>query len=355
MEPHRPGTPARRRRPAAPIVLVVCGPGDEHALAVALHLAELGVRAVPLNLARLPEAGFSAALGVGQPGRFLVGTAEGPMEPAACAAVWWRRPGAVEPAGPGAGERRLSDGEWTHAIGGLARAAGGFWVNDPHAEEAARRKLVQLEAARHAGLTVPRTLVTNDVEAARAFVRSCRRGAVVKSLSSLREGGHTRRLSADDPQLAERLRVGPAILQERVDGLDLRVAAVGGKLFAMSLDARAGGDPDDVRVDWDRVSVTARPVRLPAPVARAIRALQRRLGLTFGAIDLRLRRGGEHVFLEVNPSGQWLHQEAATGQPIAVTLARLLAAGAPGAARPRAPRLTRAAPSAGSTSRARSR
>jgi glutathione synthase/RimK-type ligase-like ATP-grasp enzyme len=342
-------------RPAAPVVLVVCGPGDEHALAVALHLAELGVRAVPADLARLPQHRFEAALGAGRPGRFLVGTAEGPIDPATCVAVWWRRPRPVDPAGPGDGERRLSNGEWTHAIGGLSRAAGGYWVNDPHAEEAARKKLVQLEAAHHAGLTVPRTLVTNDVAAARAFVRSCRRGAVVKSLSSLLEGGHTRRLSADDPRLAERLRVGPAILQERVDGLDLRVAAVGGKLFAMSLDARAGGDPDDVRVDWDRVRTTARPVRLPAPVARALRALQRRLGLTFGAIDLRLRKNGEHVFLEVNPGGQWLHQEAATGQPIAVALARLLAAGAPGAARPRAPRLTRAGPSAASASRARSR
>ena len=48
-----------RPRPRPPrVVLVVCGPGDEHALAVALHLAELGVRAVPADLARLPERGL---------------------------------------------------------------------------------------------------------------------------------------------------------------------------------------------------------------------------------------------------------------------------------------------------------
>jgi hypothetical protein len=54
-------------------------------------------------------------------------------------------------------------------------------------------KLVQLEAPRRVGLPVPRTLVTNSLVEARRFLTSCRRGAVVKSLSSFNEGGLTRR------------------------------------------------------------------------------------------------------------------------------------------------------------------
>ena len=106
----------------------------------------------------------------------------------------------------------------------------------------------------------------------------------------------------------------------------------------MSMDARAGGDPDDVRVSWEKVSATARPVRLPEALRRKLLALMRVLGLRYGAIDLRRRRGGAYAFLEVNPGGQWMHAEAATGHPIGATLARLLASGGtPSARRPRRP------------------
>jgi glutathione synthase/RimK-type ligase-like ATP-grasp enzyme len=323
----------RSRRPQDErTVLIVCGPGDEHAISVALHLADLGVRAVPVDLARLPERGFAVRVGTGRlrgspraaAAQVLLGTAGGMIDPATCAATWWRRPRTVESAD--ATTSVLTEAEWTAALTGMAHVVGGTWVNDPGAEEIARRKLVQLEAAREVGLAVPPTLVTNDLSEARRFVAGCqRRGAVMKSLSSLPEGGLTRAVRADDGLLAERLRLGPAILQERVDGLDLRVTVVGGALFAMSVDARAGGDPDDVRASWDQVRATARPARLPDDVAQRIMALQRRLGLHFGAVDLRRRRGGGYAFLEVNPSGQWLHAEQATGHPIGATLARLLA------------------------------
>jgi beta-lactam-binding protein with PASTA domain len=49
-----------------------------------------------------------------------------------------------------------------------------------------------------------------------------------------------------------------------------------------------------------------------------------RLGLAYGAFDLRRREDGEHVFLEVNPGGQWLYVEDATGLPITEAVAGLL-------------------------------
>jgi hypothetical protein len=41
-----------------------------------------------------------------------------------------------------------------------------------------------------------------------------------------------------------------------------------------------------------------------------------RLGLVYGAIDMRLTPDGRYVFLEVNPSGLWLFVEEPTGLPI---------------------------------------
>jgi len=51
----------------------------------------------------------------------------------------------------------------------------------------------------------------------------------------------------------------------------------------------------------------------------------RRLGLEYGAIDLRLTPEGQYVFLEINPAGQFLWIEMATGQKIAAALAACLA------------------------------
>lgn len=305
-------------------------------MAVALQVADLGLRPVPVFPSRLPELGLQARLGGGRAARCLLGTPEGAFDPAEVRAVWWRRAPPVESWPLYPSQRALSEAEWSAALSGAIRVAGGFWVNDPGAEEVARRKLVQLEAARYVGLPVPRTLITNDPARARAFAKGLRAGAIVKCLGSTAEGGFTRRLVPGDGWLAERLRTGPAIVQERVEGLDLRVTIVGREVFSMSLDARAGGDPDDVRVDWEKVSASARPVRLPEELRRKLLALMRSLGLRYGATDLRRRRGGGYAFLEVNPGGQWMHAEAATGHPIGTTLARLLASGgSPSARRPR--------------------
>ena len=38
------------------------------------------------------------------------------------------------------------------------------------------------------------------------------------------------------------------------------------------------------------------------------------LGLVFGTIDLKVADNGEHIFLEVNPQGQFLYIEILTGK-----------------------------------------
>jgi D-alanine-D-alanine ligase-like ATP-grasp enzyme len=78
-----------------------------------------------------------------------------------------------------------------------------------------------------------------------------------------------------------------------------------------------------------RLNLNAKHVAhdLPDDVADKLRALMRRLGLAYGAIDLRLTEDGRYVFLEINPAGQFLYVEEQTGQPITAALAARLAAG----------------------------
>jgi len=47
----------------------------------------------------------------------------------------------------------------------------------------------------------------------------------------------------------------------------------------------------------------------------------RRLGLEYGAIDMRVTPDGEYVFLKVNPAGQFLYVENSAGLPIADAMA----------------------------------
>jgi hypothetical protein len=60
---------------------------------------------------------------------------------------------------------------------------------------------------------------------------------------------------------------------------------------------------------------------LPPETTGKLHALMQRLGLVYGAIDLRLTPEGRDVFFEINPAGQFLYIEYATGQPIAAALA----------------------------------
>ena len=46
-------------------------------------------------------------------------------------------------------------------------------------------------------------------------------------------------------------------------------------------------------------------LRLPLDVATGLRQLAARLGLSYGAADLVVTPDGRHVFLEINPAGEW--------------------------------------------------
>jgi glutathione synthase/RimK-type ligase-like ATP-grasp enzyme len=206
------------------------------------------------------------------------------------------------------------------------------WIDPPARQREAEEKLRQLRLAREAGLRVPPTLVTNDPGAARAFFEE-RKGAVVAKLLRPLETSmgrpsrfvYTSPVAASDLDDAESLRHCPMVFQERLEKAhELRVAIVGEKLFAARIDASgsAGG-----RIDWRLASPDEcrfAAADLPDRIARSLAALMRSLGLAFGAADLVVTPEGEHVFLEVNPCGEWGMLERDAGLPISGAIADAL-------------------------------
>jgi glutathione synthase/RimK-type ligase-like ATP-grasp enzyme len=199
------------------------------------------------------------------------------------------------------------------------------WMNPPARDDVAGRKLLQLRLAREVGLAIPRTLVTSDPDEARRFLD--RPGATVfKTFSCTHEvWRETRLVGPAEREALDSVRLAPVIFQEYVAAdADLRVTVVGERVFAAAIHSAETDYPVDFRMSLGQARVEA--VELPGDVEARLLELMRRLGICYGAFDLRRTPAGEHVFLEVNTAGEFLFVEERTGQPIAEAVAGWLAA-----------------------------
>jgi len=308
-------------------VLIISSLEDWHARAVIEALAARGVAAELLDLSEFPtRLALSMVFEDGAHRFILSRTGGGRVDFSTVGSVWWRRP---QPFGLPATltdptHRRFAISEAATAFQGLYQSLDAFWVNDPERDAAAAHKPWQLAVAQEMGLAIPTTLMTSSPEEARDFWRRHEGKVIYKTFRALPDAWReTRQLRPEETALAENVRLTPVIFQRYVEAVaDLRVTVIGDEIFAASTDARNGEYPVDVRFNFD-----TRWVRhaLPSTVEDGLRALMRRLGLEYGAIDLRLTPEGQYVFLEINPAGQFLWIEMATGQKIAAALAACLA------------------------------
>jgi len=314
-------------------VILAVARRDAHSRALLAAAGALGAEPFVFDLGRFPRAA-AVTLGYGPdrpPAAELVAGGRA-LDLSRVRAVWWWHPRRYG-LDPRLAERHRPFAllQADQALSGLWRGLDVLWVNDPWRADAAQWKTWQLRLAPRAGLPIPRTLVTSSPAHAAAFLAALcgprGPGAVAKSLAPARElSFHTRRQGMPGAAALEAVRRAPVILQERVPGTDLRATVVGRQIFAAEFDARGTAGEDDWRRAWREVRRSARPVRLPPRVARAIRSLVGALGLEYAALDLKRRPDGEIVFLEVNPAGRWLFVEDAAGLPITRALARLLVA-----------------------------
>jgi hypothetical protein len=241
-------------------------------------------------------------------------------------AVWYRRerPLELDPALTDPTSRLFAWSESTEALTGVWRALDCFWMNPPAADEAGQRKVRQLQLARRAGLSVPETLITNDPSAALAFAAErLERGVIRKAFRNISEAPRSTALvTGDDLARIGDVRYAPVTFQQFVPAaLDLRVIVVEDEIFAAAIRSEP-----EYRTDYRPGIGSAEffPYTMPDDVASALLALHRRLGLVYGASDFRVTPDGQHVFLEVNPAGEYLFASERTGQPVPQAIAACL-------------------------------
>jgi hypothetical protein len=111
-------------------------------------------------------------------------------------------------------------------------------------------------------------------------------------------------------------------------GTHIRAVVIGARVFAASVDSQSiPAARHDVRGAGIRAGYE--PYDLPEDVRRALLEMVRGLGLRFCSADLVLTPDSRHVFLDLNPNGQWLWLELEAGLPLSAAMADLLAGGIP--------------------------
>ncbi|HET9767222.1 MAG TPA: hypothetical protein VFS60_10260 [Thermoanaerobaculia bacterium] len=186
-------------------------------------------------------------------------------------------------------------------------------VNRASAMASNGSKPYQLQLIREHGFLVPETLVTNDVEACQEFARQHGR-VVYKSISGVRS--IVQLLDQASMTRIDAIRWCPTQFQQFIDGINVRVHVVGSELYATAAHTAA--------VDYRYGDTELTAYELDDVTAARCRSLAASLGLEFAGIDLKLAPNGDVYCFEVNPSPGFSYFEAATGQPIARAVARLL-------------------------------
>lgn len=249
------------------------------------------------------------------------------VEVASLGAIWWRRPSGnswnrAAPVLPQLADEAAIDLVRNDCLatflGIVGTAFRGVWVSDPDAHRHAENKLRQMHAAQQAGLRIPRTLVSQNPDAIRAFC--ARQPTIVKAVAGTNKTplmAHT----VNDELLAsdDSLRLSPAIYQERIEGRrHLRVHAFGPHIHAALMTC----DELDWRIHLDKLRVE--PHTLDEDLQQRLRHFLALMGLNMGIFDLKLDHEGQPVWLEVNPQGQFLFLEGMSDLRLADALADYL-------------------------------
>lgn len=211
-------------------------------------------------------------------------------------------------------DRQFAYRECLSFIDGLRAYQGerAFWVNSLEGAKRANRKLEQLRCAARHGFPIPPTLMSNDPDRIKEFLRQ-HSPAIYKSFypfSWQAQNGLAATfcspISLEDLPDDSILKLSPGIFQALVTKkYELRVTAIGNHIFAAKIDSQAA---ESAKLDWRAATeaLSIEPAELPSTIEHACRSIMGDLGIVFGCFDIVRTIEDEYVFLEVNEMGAFL-------------------------------------------------
>lgn len=179
--------------------------------------------------------------------------------------------------------------------------------------------------------------MTNDPDEVTALLADSDRRLVYKALTGgvvhypgAFPGGLLTAMVGDEiREHLDRVRHTICTFQEYIDkAYEIRLTVIGNTYFPVVISSQ---DEAETSVDWRGAEKLPYGSYIPLPehVVKNVQALLDDLGLVYAAIDFIVTPDGDWVFLEVNPSGQFIWLQHDLGLGLSDCLAELLMSGQP--------------------------
>lgn len=232
--------------------------------------------------------------------------------------VWnRRRPGPVVPKIVAPDERAFAREELKVSITSSDYFLGdAFWINRYDSVIYSEMKPLELHLAQKNGLSIPPTLISNDIKKIHAFI-SEHGNCIYKSLTGINEkkNGKVRILYTADIDKSmlppgKILQAAPGIFQKKIEKkYEARIQFFGDYYAAVAIDPTR---LKEGQLDWriDQASIKhCKPLILPDEIYAACRSLMHDFGIVSSAFDFIVDKDDNWIFLEINEAGQFLFIE----------------------------------------------
>ena len=217
--------------------------------------------------------------------------------------------------------------EWHATLRALEELLGPTvkWANKP-SQVSYLSKPYQLALAQSEELLIPATIISNNETDVKSLVDKTR--VINKSVSSFVSFDklfYTSEIEHDALKDINSIRIAPGIFQELIEKkFEYRVTIIGENIFTALIDSQKNLEST---LDWRKGEYKDMfsKGRLPGELEKKLMNFHQKAGLIIATYDIIQTTSDEFIFLECNPSGQWLWKESDLGLQISEAIANELA------------------------------
>ncbi len=295
------------------ILIITQNSGDPHVQAVHKELISLGEKSIIFK--RYAEGHYISYLFDQTAARLAITIDEEneKLSSDEIKSIFWRPKPILQPetlGEAGTVNERFRMYEWRLALNALSDfCEQSKWVNSIISTKKIMSKPAQLRMALKNGLQIPTGVIGNSARDINAHL-SEREKLIYKTLSSFMTFQSvifttTTDLNEINSQ-QESVFLAPGIYQEQIEKkYELRVIVVGKQVFTVKIDSQR---LIETRVDWrkNQTKEIMSPFDLSKNTQERLLTFHKEAGLEYCAYDFIVNKNDEEIFLEANPSGQWL-------------------------------------------------
>ncbi|MDR2917229.1 MAG: hypothetical protein LBV74_20735 [Tannerella sp.] len=204
----------------------------------------------------------------------------------------------------------------------------GSMINHPYYVQI--DKLSQIKVAKRCGLQTPETIITSKKEEIVSFFKQHKR-IINKNLTAneilLFEGECHQMfttLIAKEDLIQMPAEIFPSLFQKYIDKkYEIRTIYIGGEIFSCAI-ITEDENSIDVRKSVNENKAYIIPYQLPCEIEEKLKKFMKKAHLQIGSFDMIYNQNDEYVFLELNPSGQFLGYSDRCNYAIEKYIARYL-------------------------------